>query len=236
AVLLLTVTGYTFARPYPAAVTSAFDVVDRHLSGFNAVNVAGSFDVIITQGSTESVKVEAPASVINRILTEVNGGVLKIYSKHDNWNWGSMFGNHKKIVVYVTAKDLNAVSITGSGDVSFKDGLRTNALRLSVSGSGDMYGKVEVKTLESSVSGSGDMKLAGHATSSTVRLVGSGDYSARGLETATTMISLTGSGDAYINASQKVDAAVHGSGDIHCTGSPKDVSKSKSGSGDIYVH
>jgi hypothetical protein len=90
--------------------------------------------------------------------------------------------------------------------------------------------------LESSISGSGDMRLAGRATTSTVSLVGSGDYTARNLQTSTTMIRLTGSGDAYVNASEKIDAALHGSGDIHCSGSPKNVSKSKSGSGDIYVN
>jgi hypothetical protein len=173
---------------------------------------------------------------MSRILTEVNGGILKIYSKHDITNWGNFFGNHKKIVVYVVAKDLNAVSITGSGDVTFRDGLTTNSLRLKISGSGDMTGKIDVKSLESSISGSGDMRLAGHAGTSTVSLVGSGDYTARNLETGTTMIRLTGSGDAYVNASEKVDAALHGSGDIHCSGNPKNVSKSKSGSGDIYIN
>jgi hypothetical protein len=234
--VLLTVAGYTYAKSAPIVKVSSSEIVDRHLSGFNAVNVAGPFDVVITQGSTESVKVEAPSDVMSRILTEVNGGILKVYSKHDITNWGNFFGNHKKIVVYVVAKDLNAVSITGSGDVTFRDGLTTNSLRLRISGSGDMTGKIDVKSLESSISGSGDMRLSGRAGTSTVSLVGSGDYTARNLETATTMIRLTGSGDAYVNASEKIDAALHGSGDIHCSGGPKNVSKSKSGSGDIYVN
>ncbi|MDB4921564.1 head GIN domain-containing protein [Mucilaginibacter sp.] len=236
AAMLLTGAGYTYAKPAPIVKVSPSEVEDRHLSGFNGVNVAGPFDVFITQGSTESVKVEAPSDVINRIITEVNNGVLKVYSKHDSWNWGNWFGNHKKIAVYVVAKDLNAVSITGSGDVSFKEGLTTNSLKLRISGSGDMTGKIDVKSLESSISGSGDMRIAGRAAASTVSLVGSGDYTARNLETSTTMIRLTGSGDAYVNASEKIDAALHGSGDIHCSGNPKNVSKSKNGSGDIYVN
>lgn len=228
--------GNTFASRAATENVRSSETVDRHLSGFNAINVAGPFDVFITQGSTESVKVEAPSDVIDRVLTEVNNGVLKVYSKHDTFNWGNWWGNHKKIAVYVVAKDLNAVSITGSGDVSFKDGLTTNSLKLRISGSGDMVGRVDVKTLETSISGSGDMNLTGRAGSSTVSLVGSGDYTARNLTTASTAIRLTGSGDAYVNASERIDAALHGSGDIHCSGNPKNVSKSTSGSGDIYVH
>jgi len=236
AAVLLAGAGNTFAKPVATENTTAFDVVDRHLSGFNAVNVAGPFDVFISQGQNESVKVEAPADVMDRILTEVNGGVLKVYSKHDTFNWGNWWGNHKKIAIYVVAKDLNAISISGSGDVQFKDGITTNSIKLRISGSGDMMGRIDCKSLESSISGSGDMNLSGHADNSTVSLVGSGDYTARNLTTASTAIRLTGSGDAYVNASDRIDAALHGSGDIHCSGNPKNVSKSTSGSGDIYVH
>jgi ribosomal silencing factor RsfS len=96
---------------------------DRHLSGFNSVSVAGSFDVVITQGSTESVKVQAPSDIINRIITEVEGSTLKIYTKNDN-DWHLVDGGHKKIMIYVSIKDVNAVSLSGSGDVSFREGLR----------------------------------------------------------------------------------------------------------------
>jgi hypothetical protein len=187
---------YCIAKPHTNYKLTVSEIVDRHLSGFGAVDVAGSFDVFITQGSTESVKVEAPADMMDRIITEVNGGVLKIYNKHDTFNWSDMFGHHKKIAVYVTAKDLNAINLTGSGDVFFKDGITTNALKLHVSGSGDMNGRVEVKTLESDLTGSGDMKISGHATGSTVSVVGSGDFTARSLVTVSTSVRVSGSGDA----------------------------------------
>lgn len=208
------------------------DIQDRHLSGFHAIDAAGSCDVYITQGSAESVKVEAPSDVIDRIKTEVDNGVLRIYIKHDTFNWGDLFG-HKKIAVYVVARDLNNVSLSGSGDAFFRDGIRAGSLQLHISGSGDMTGKVEAKELESSISGSGDMSLSGHAGISNVRLVGSGDYNARGLFTQNTSVDVTGSGDADINVSNNLNAAVHGSGDVHYTGSPKHVYTNKTGSGDI---
>jgi hypothetical protein len=88
---------------------------DRHLTGFSAVNVAGSFDVYITQGSSESVKVDAPADIIGRIVTEVEGGTLKIYTKREdnsNWSW-----HDKKVVIYVAIKDVNNITLAGSGDI-----------------------------------------------------------------------------------------------------------------------
>jgi hypothetical protein len=233
AALLLGSAAYAYAGAHPSAKIFTANTEDRHLSGFNAVSVEGPFDVYITQGNTESVKVEAPADVIGRILTEVKGGVLRVYSKRENWHWGNWWGNHKKMAVYVTAKDLNSIHLSGSGDVFFKQGITTNSLKLSIVGSGDVTGSVNVKVLESSISGSGDMRLSGRADNSTVRVVGSGDFRARDLVTVNTAVHISGSGDASINASNKIDASVSGSGDIHYTGAAKNISSSKSGSGDI---
>jgi hypothetical protein len=219
-----------------AGVNSAFaDTQDRHLSGFHAISESGSFDVYITQGNTESVKVEAPANIIDKIITEVDGDVLKIRQKNENFSWSNIFsGNHKKIAVYITVKSIRAISLSGSGDAFFKDGLTADRLELKTSGSGDILGKLNVKTLEIGGSGSGDVRLSGSAETSTISLNGSGDFTGRDLVTATTMVRLSGSGDASVNATQKLDARVSGSGDIRYTGGAKQVSSHSSGSGDIH--
>ena len=225
-------TNQTFAKPAPVTKVYSIETQDRHLSGFSSVNVAGSFDVYITQGNTESVKVEADDEVIDKIITEVKGGVLKIYTKSSNgfnWNWSG----EKKRVVRVTAKDLTAINLTGSDDVYFKEGIRTQNLIVNLSGSGDITGKIDVKNLQSSLVGSGDISLNGRADNSVVKVSGSGDYSGRNLITTNTVVKVIGSGDASVNVSDKLDASVAGSGDVHYAGTAKNIATSKSGSGDI---
>ncbi len=232
--ILLISTCYSCTRSHANGKTYVSELVDRHLSGFNSVSVSGPYDVFITQGAVESVRVEAPSKMIYRIITEVNDGVLSIYNQHNDWGMGYWFGNHhQKIIIYVTAKSLSNVDLSGSGDVNFKDGLTANSLKLSVVGSGDMTGKVTVKSLECNISGSGDMKISGNTENSTVQVVGSGDFSGRDLLTVNTAVHVSGSGDASINASNKVDASVAGSGDIYYSGATKNITSSKSGSGDI---
>jgi hypothetical protein len=209
------------------------DTQDRHLTGFTAIQLSSAFDVYLTQSNVESVKVEAPGDVIDRVLTTVQNGVLKIYDKNEhgwgNWSWGN-----KKMRLYVSARDINSISVSGSGDVYFKEGLNTNSLRLHLSGSGDLQGSITVKNLEAIVSGSGDVKLSGRAEIATASVSGSGDYTARNLATISTAVRVSGSGDATVNASQKLDAIVSGSGDISYTGGAKQVSTSSHGSGDIH--
>jgi hypothetical protein len=205
---------------------------DRHISGFNAVNVAGSFDVYIVQGATESVKVDAPDDIIHYIMTEVNDGTLKIYNK-EHTNGIGLFNNHKKIIVYVSIKDVNGISLSGSGNVYFKEGITANTLHLGVTGSGNLTGKLTAKSLESVVTGSGDLTISGNADDSKIKVTGSGKFSARNLTTTNTQAHVTGSGDANVNAANSLEASVTGSGGVHYGGNPKNVLKTKTGSGDI---
>ncbi|WP_183563186.1 head GIN domain-containing protein [Mucilaginibacter sp. SP1R1] len=225
---------HTFANIHPKAIAVQNNTVDRHLSGFSSVEVSGSFDVFITQGSAESVKVTAPSEVIDRIITEVNDGVLKIYTKKGT-DFNNLFGGlHKKIAIYISAKSVNGIALAGSGDVYFKDGLRADSFKLKLSGSGDVTGKLDVKSLESNLSGSGDIRLSGHADNLSVGVVGSGDFSAKELISNTAAVRIAGSGDVRINVNQKLDASVVGSGDIYYTGSVKNINSSKAGSGEIH--
>ncbi|HTH81657.1 MAG TPA: head GIN domain-containing protein [Mucilaginibacter sp.] len=207
-------------------------VEDRHLSGFHAVNVSGSFDVYIVQGASESVKVDAPQDVISHIATEVKNGNLNIYSK-GKWSWGNLFSGNKKIVVYVTIRNVDGISLTGSGDVFFKEGINADRLRLALTGSGDLNGKINVKTLESDITGSGDVKVKGHADNAKVGVTGSGDFTGKELNTTNAVVRVGGSGDASVYVTGSLQANVTGSGDIHYGGNPKNIAKSTSGSGDI---
>jgi hypothetical protein len=232
---------YTFAKPIPAIKADTIESVDEHLSGFNSIKIAGPFTVHLVQGPVESVKIDVPDDVKGRITAEVTGGILKIHQAHDNWGWSykswygekSVWRNHKKIAVYITAKDVKFISISGSGDMTFNEGITADALKLRVRGSGSMVGKIDVKALESSLSGSGSMKLSGNAGNSKVRVIGSGNFTSSSLVTITSAVHVSGSGKAEINASDKVDAAIRGSGDVRYTGTAKNVISSTSGSGEI---
>ena len=231
AAALLMGVGSSFAHPAKPAHARVADVEDRKVGDFNGINLSGSYDYYVKQGSANAVRVEAPAKLLPYIVTEVKNGVLSVYSKNHT-NWGSLFHN-EKIAVYITAKDIKSVKLAGSGDVFFKEGISSTDLSISLSGSGDIVGKITVTSLDCNLTGSGDITLTGKAENSKVSLVGSGDYSGHGLQTTNTFVSVVGSGDASVNATGSLNAKVSGSGDIHYSGNPKSLSKSKSGSGDI---
>lgn len=216
---------------FAAGQTFAADIEDRHLSGFHAIDASGSFDIYVTQGSTESVKVDAPDDAIKNVMTDVRGGTLRIYSK-EHFSWKNIF-NNKKVMVYVTVKSIDNINLSGSGNVTFKDGLNSTDIRLHISGSGNVQGKLTARSVDASISGSGNLKLSGNTENQNVSVSGSGNYSARDLNSSKTDVSMSGSGNAAVYASNTLNAHVSGSGGVHYGGNPKNVSKSKSGSGSI---
>ncbi len=158
--------------------SDSLETITRDFSGFTSVKIGGPFDVHLVQGPVESVKYITGPGVKNRIICEMAGSVLKIHQKHDNWSqgpkswysWKGIWHNHKKIEVYITAKNLDRIVVSGSGDVVFSDGFKATDLKLRVRGSGEILGKVDVNKLDSRLSGSGHIKLSGNAEASVVKI------------------------------------------------------------------
>lgn len=170
----------------------------------------------LKQGSPQKVELEGPADVLKEIETEVSGGKLSIgkESRWMNWNWN----DRDKITAYVTVKDLESVSVSGSGDLIGQGKFTTGDMKLNVSGSGSLDIEIVASgNMEADVSGSGDVMLKGSCNNFDSDVSGSGKV----------MVSLT-IGDL-------ADFGVSGSGKIQAEGSAKNVKVRISGSGKVLA-
>ncbi len=227
-----------FAQSSPQIQDTTYTITTRDVQGFDKIHLQGPFNLYISQGTTESLKMDAPNEILSRMVVEVNGHTLNIHNKHDNWGQGynswysdkSWWHNHKRITVYITVKNLERLHVSGSGNVYFTGGITAESLRLRTAGSAKVDGKVDVKKLYSRMSGSGNIKLAGSAGSLRVRMSGSGNFSAREMATVNSHVHVSGSGHAEVNVSDDLRASVRGSAHVGYTGTAK-ISSSKSGSG-----
>lgn len=203
---------------------------NRPVSGFTGVSSSGNFDVFITMGNKESLKLDGDQDLINEIETKVEDGVLKIRYKNNKnlWKWN----NKGKVTVYVTAKSLNNLSLSGSGDMEVKGAIKGENLDTKVSGSGNMVFTANVNDFMGAISGSGKITANGSARSSEIAVSGSGDFNGKNLKTDETDIRVSGSGNVTIYADKTLNAKVSGSGNVRYGGNAE-VSISKSGSGSI---
>ncbi|MEJ7694248.1 head GIN domain-containing protein [Daejeonella sp.] len=202
----------------------------RNVSGFTGITSAGSYNVTITMGNTESLRLEGDAEQIAEIETVVEGGVLKISTKKrtgSSWNnWNS------KVNIYVNAKSLKSITLSGSGDIDVKGVVKSTDVSTVLSGSGSIELAMAATNYSATISGSGRIKASGHADNAKITVAGSGDFEGNGLRTNVTSAKVSGSGDISVNADKTLEAAMSGSGNIRYSGSAN-VKSSKSGSGRI---
>lgn len=198
----------------------------REVSDFSGINVSGSMDVYLTQGSTQSLVVEADDNLLDLIKTDVKGKELYIGSK-------KCFNSRKDLKVFITIPTLTSLTISGSSDAKGSDVFKCGDLSLRVSGSGSITLNLEAKDIEMSISGSGEISLKGTAEDMNIRISGSGDLNARDLESKDVTAIVSGSGDCQVTPKGDLNAIISGSGDVTYYGKPGSVDSSISGSGSV---
>ena len=202
----------------------------RNVSGFTGISSAGSYNVTVTMGNTESLKMEGSAEQIAEIETIVENGILKIRSKKRSGGWNNNWTG--KVNIYVSAKTLKSIALSGSGDMYIKGVVKSNNVLTTLSGSGSITLAVDAKNFSAAISGSGEIKASGKADNAKINVDGSGDFEGKGLRTNITSAKVSGSGDISINADEALEAAMSGSGNIRYSGDAN-VKTTKSGSGRI---
>ncbi len=208
-----------------------FVVQERNTGDYDAIAVAGWFDVNLVEGSEGNLTLEGEENLLEYIKTEVKDGKLIVKVKKgvnlkpSTWK--------EAIVVTVPVEEVNAVTLSGSGDIVSKTTLKAKNFRTSISGSGDIVLDIEADDVKATMSGSGDITLSGTATDFYAQVSGSGDIKAYGLTSEYVEAQVSGSADVKVTANQTLKARVSGSGDVHYRGNPKKVDSKTSGSGDI---
>ena len=205
---------------------NAFQKETRKVDDFNKISLGVNAELFLKIGNTQSVVLEGDD--LDEIETEVSKGKLKI-RREGSWNFGGM----DKIKIYITAKEIDGLSVAGSGEIKGESVIKADQLKLSVSGSGDMDLEIDSEDLYISISGSGDLELKGKAGVVETHISGSGDIDAEDLEADTLDAHISGSGECSMTVNKKIEASISGSGTIYYKGNPDHVNLNASGSGKI---
>ena len=202
------------------------NAVTRKVTSFHAIEISDGIDLYLTQGNAEAVAVSAAKDEVReRIITEVDNGVLKIYfdQKLFNMEWGN-----RKMKAYVSFKTLDKLKASGGSDINVEGSINRGKLIMNFSGGSDFHGKVSSSDLQIEASGGSDVYVSG--TASTFRLHASGGSDFHGYDLVTDNCNLKASGGSDINITVNKELNVEASGgsDVHYKGNA--VIKSMSGS------
>jgi len=204
----------------------------RSVSGYHGVAVSGSIELFLTQGNEESVVISADdTNLRDKVITEVDDGVLRIYLERSKNKIQIDWPNQKKIRAYVSVKDIDYISSSGSGKLHIEGNIKADKLKVDISGSGNLEGAVTTKDFSLGISGSADADISGTAEKSDFHISGSGNIKSYDFSTEYCNASISGSGNVRITVTKELSAHISGSGSVFIKGDGLIRDYSASGSG-----
>ena len=197
----------------------------RNVSGFSKLDAGGAFKIILTQGSSESVIVEADENLIPLIVTEVRGSTLYVESK-DN------IRHSKSLTLYITFQSLEKIGISGACELGSENALTFENLVLKGSGASEIDLNMNAQSLKGDFSGASEIDLKGSAGECSMDLSGASELNAFEFVVKNYEIDISGAGDANIHATEMLKASVSGAASIRYEGNPR-VDSHTSGAGSV---
>jgi len=209
----------------------------RNVDTFTKIAYRVPGKLYLRQGNEQKVVLEGDKDVLAKIETEVSVGRLVIGRENNNWSfWGN---DDSRITVYITVKDIEGLSVSGSGDLVGEGKFKADDLDLNVSGSGNLRIDVDASgDMEANVSGSGALEVKGKCASLESKVSGSGKVAIESLISNGADVSVSGSGKILARGSAKeIKATISGSGEVLAADLEVERCEVRiSGSGDVEIN
>lgn len=186
---------------------------ERSVDSFDQISVGGAFDVYLTQGDTESLRVEADENLLPLIETTVRNGRLVIRSREN-------IGEAKELNVYVTFRELNKIETSGACEIKNEGQLNFSNLVLKGSGALEIDLSLRAEKLEGEYSGASEVDLEGSAEVCEFKLSGASELDAEGLVVQQMKIDLSGASEAEVQVTQNLKVHASGASSVVYTGNP----------------
>lgn len=212
------------------------NVITRNISinDYDKISITGPFTIEYKQSQEPSaLKLTTDENLFEYIDIHVVNSELQIQIKCPPKCKNGISIEPKELKIVSHSKNLNKISLTGSGSFLTKDLVSTKNMIISLTGSGDIcLQKLEANILSCNLAGSGDISIQGKCDVAKANIAGSGDIDLQKCEANQANCDIAGSGDIKIYATKKINANIVGSGSIHYTGNPE-IQKSIIGNGSV---
>ena len=218
--------------PFGSGIDGNRNVItqDRTISNdFNSIKVSQGLDLYITQSNDVALSLEADENLHELIVTEVENGVLKIYTTENIRRAAS-----RKINLNVV--DLSAIKATSGSDVFSTNTIEVDNLDLHTTSGADIKLDVKTETLNCHSTSGSDIKISGTTILLVAEATSGSDIMASDLKAETSKVKATSGADISVNTSKELTARATSGADVIYSGNPEKVDKSDSSSGSVRAN
>lgn len=189
---------------------------DRELASFDQIDMQGVFNVVLSQGDKQSVKVETDENILPMIITTVENNVLTVKMKDS-----TTINKMKKITVSITVANLSKITSEGVGSLKSSGVLKLKDLELVSKGVGasELNLSLDKLTVHSEIVGA--LILSGTAKEVIINHEGLGLIQAFDLKAEKLSLHSDGIGAAEVYASKELNIKSSGLGGVQYKGNPQ---------------
>jgi len=172
---------------------------DVPVQAFDQLEASGVFNVMLTQGDRESLKIEAEDNLQDLFIVKNESSKLVVSMKKD-----PQFDSKKKMTVYITFRNLKSMDLKMVGNLSSSGNLNFGDLSLENKSVGSVEMALSAQKLDIRNKSVGNLKLSGKAQDCVIKNNSVGAIKAGDLVVQTMDIDNDGIGSAEVNAAREI--------------------------------
>lgn len=200
----------------------------KTLNSYTGIISRGSYSIDIIEDTVHEVTIRADENLIPYISVAVKNQTLIIENVNNR-----CLRSDREIIVEVRMPELQSVTLEGSGDI-YSDSVFTDRLDVELLGSGEIeLFNVDALFINAYLGGSGVIELHGICNETDFALPGSGQILADLLRQDDCRVDLSGSGDMYVFALDRIYGTISGSGIVFYKGRPRTLNVEVTGTGNV---
>lgn len=208
-ITLLSLIGLSFTLGVMAQkkkIEPSGNIVTKNISvqPFSTIKADGIYELILTQGDKESVRIEADDNIQELFTVNNEGSTLVISMPKLDDQEINIDGKNKKDKtlkwkVYVSFRTLNSLDLSVIGNIRGEGSVKSDAFEIKNKAIGNIDLKISTSKLTVRNEGVGRIVLAGDATNAVIKNSGVGELDGEGLLVQTMDIDNSGVGHASVN-------------------------------------
>ena len=201
----------------------------KALIGVRKLQVDGVFNLILTQSDQESIEVEGPPELIEKLIIDQDGDLLKLETEKMR-GFNSNKGDFK---IRISLRELEELNYEGVGSIKTNGLFQVGDLKLMGNGVGNLDLELKAKTIDADFDMVGNITLRGQTNRAILKNDGVGNLKASQLIVENMKVTSSGIGNVEIHCEGDLSLVVNGIGKVTYTGSPRIIKKEVNGIGKV---
>lgn len=191
----------------------------REVSPFHQIDLYDNLNLVLTQDTAESIRVEAGEHLQANISATIVNGVLSLKNTTD-CNW--LRSPSESITIYVSVKKLEAVNYRGSGNITSTNTIIADYIKFySDKGAGHVNITLQAKRTDAAIEyESADFKFRGKSDICYAYVNARGSIDLEDFEVKTMYIGYASVRNTVLRVTDLLDATIYHTGHLYYKGSP----------------